>query len=78
MSFMSIIRRSDARVVRPLPIHAYGCRCKTCMPRQSRAIAVANHFAKLTVAGLLLGLFLAWIVDGLVGGPGILFMFGVE
>ncbi len=71
----------DAASARPV-IHALGCRCRSCrhpeLPEDlvQRAVA-ANRWARNTFIGLALGLAAAQLVDWIVGGPGILSIFGV-
>lgn len=64
-----------AAPARPV-IHALGCRCRYCQPPAHRWEA-ANRWARQTFIGLALGLAAAQLVDWIVGGPGILSIFGV-
>ena len=71
----------DAASARPI-IHALGCRCKRCrhpeLPADLlRRAAAANRWARNTFIGLGLGVAAAQLVDWIVGGPGILSIFGV-
>ncbi|OJY68678.1 MAG: hypothetical protein BGP16_05430 [Sphingobium sp. 66-54] len=70
------------RAARPRPradrVHALGCRCASCDPHRAAAhLRALNHWARLTLAGLALGLAAAWLLDRAIGGPGILIIFGV-
>lgn len=72
----------DAPRPRTPPVHPITCVCRACNPHQPRRSAQAdlhalNRWARHTLIGLALGLAVAWIVDLLVGGPGILSIFGV-
>jgi hypothetical protein len=64
-------------------IHPQSCRCPRCTPPALtpdavRAMRLANRWARLTFVGLALGLGLAFIIDRLVQGPGVLSIFGVS
>lgn len=57
-------------------IHALGCRCHRCDPIGAiEAMRALNHWARLTLVGLALGMAAAWVVDRSVGGPGVLSIF---
>lgn len=66
----------DAASARPV-IHALGCRCQSCRSSDHPRWAAANRWARNTFIGLGVGLGAAQIVDWIVGGPGILSIFGV-
>jgi hypothetical protein len=76
------IRLHRGRRTEPLErprLHPMGCACRRCDPRRAiEAMRALNHWAHLTLAGLALGLAMAWIVDRLIDGPGVLSIFGVS
>ena len=61
---------------RAAAIHPQRCTCQHCMPRRRSELGqIANRWAGLTIAGVALGVALAWLIDLLVAGPGILSIF---
>ncbi|MCW2366559.1 hypothetical protein M2341_002006 [Sphingobium sp. B7D2B] len=70
--------RAQAPRPRPARVHPIACHCEHCDPhRTSEAMRALNHWARLTLIGLGLGLGAAWLLDLAIGGPGVLSIFGV-
>jgi len=62
-------RRRDPRV------HPLRCQCSHCDPVAAAERRAANRFARIVFTGLALGLSVAWCLDKLIGGPGVLSIF---
>jgi hypothetical protein len=60
--------------IAPSSLHVMSCRCPECRPA---ACPVENHLslntmALITIAGLIVGLILAELVDWMIAGPGVI------
>lgn len=76
-SRVKLRRAPHAPIGRPA-IHPMTCRCHRCDPFDAFHVHHANRLARLTIAGLALGIAVAWASDLLIGGPGVLVIFGVS
>lgn len=66
-----------ARADKPARLHDQFCRCARCRPpAPSDRGLTANERALAMLAGVVVGLVLAWLLDRAIGGPGVAIMFG--
>lgn len=72
-----IRRAPHAPLARPR-LHPMECRCHRCEPLRAAQVHQLNQLARLTLAGLMLGIAAIWLLDRAIGGPGIFSIFGVN
>ncbi|GAM00531.1 hypothetical protein [Sphingomonas parapaucimobilis] len=62
------------KTIAPSSLHEMSCRCSDCRPTTSSADnqLSLNTMAMITIAGLIVGLILAELVDWWISGPGVI------
>ncbi|QXT34306.1 hypothetical protein KV697_10715 [Sphingomonas sanguinis] len=60
--------------IAPTTLHPMTCRCSECRPKETPADSYLrpNDIALLAIAGVIVGLILAELVDWMIAGPGVI------